>query len=280
MTGPAVTVYVPCYNVARWLPRVIAGLRRQTYPIHEIIAVDDGSTDESAALADRLGVRLIRHERNRGLAAVRNTAIRAATTGYVASVDGDVVAHADWLEQLVATAQQGGYAGVCGRLQETQFFTLGDLWRGVHMHQWWGEERVEQPEFLFGGNTLFAREALLAIGLYGEQFRTNGEDADLSWRLKAAGHRICYEPAARCDHLRQDSYPAICRTFWRYNKWTAAPKTFKEFRRSRRQSRHVLRVRLRADLRARRWLVALGTAGMAWAWWWYDWRAWLTGRRP
>jgi glycosyltransferase involved in cell wall biosynthesis len=280
MSGPAVSVYIPCFNVARFLPRVIAGLKRQSYPIQEIIAVDDGSSDDSAALAAQLGARVVRHERNRGLAAVRNTAVRAATTPYVASVDGDVVAHADWLGQLVATAEGGGYAGVCGQLQETQFFSLGDLWRNVHMRQGWGESRVEQPDFLFGNNNLYRRDALVAVGLYDERFRTNGEDADVSRRLKEAGHRLCYDPAARCDHLRQDSYSAICRTFWRYNNWREPPKSFREFRRHRRWCNRFLRGLAREDWRAGRWLVGAATLGMLLPWWWWDWRQYFTGRRP
>lgn len=281
ITAPLdITVYVPCFNVAGFLPKVFGGLRQQSYPIREIIAVDDGSTDESAALAESLGARVIRHPRNLGLAAARNTAVREAKTEWVASVDGDVVAQPDWLEQLARVVRDGGYTGACGQLRETQFFSAADHWRNAHMRQWWGEQFIAAPKFLFGNNNLYSRQALLDAGLYDEKCRTNGEDADLSARVIARGGRLAYDPTARCDHLRRDSLGSIFRTYWRYHWWGPFPQTFREFRKRRRIGRRILRGLLREDLASKRCREAAVTAGMMAAWFWYDWRLLLTGRRP
>jgi cellulose synthase/poly-beta-1,6-N-acetylglucosamine synthase-like glycosyltransferase len=70
-----VTVVIPCYNQAHFLGEAVESVLAQTYPRHEIIVVDDGSTDETSEVASRYpGVRLIRQE-NGGLSAARNAGL-------------------------------------------------------------------------------------------------------------------------------------------------------------------------------------------------------------
>ena len=90
MTAPLpVTVVIPAYERAALLPRALASVAAQTSPAAEVIVVDDGSADDSAAVAERLGARVIRHERNRGVSAARNTALVAASGEWVAFLDTD-----------------------------------------------------------------------------------------------------------------------------------------------------------------------------------------------
>ena len=84
-----VTVVIPAYERAALLPRALASVAAQTRRPAEVIVVDDGSADDSAAVAERLGARVIRHERNRGVSAARNTALEAARSEWVAFLDTD-----------------------------------------------------------------------------------------------------------------------------------------------------------------------------------------------
>lgn len=279
--GPApgeVSVYVPCYNATRWIDEVLPALFAQTLPPAEVIVVDDGSRDETAARAERLGARVIRHGANRGLAAARNTAVRSVTTSWIASVDADVVASPDWLATLARGAVAGGFAGACGQLEETRLSRLADRWRDTHLRQWWGESRIEDPPFLFGNNTLFSRAALEQAGLYDERCRTNGEDHDISSKLKQAGLRLLYDPSARCRHLREDTVRSICRTVWRYNNHRPVPPTFHRTRRARRRGRRIVGAFLREDLRQRRWRLAALDVVMNFEWMAHEWGRFLRGR--
>jgi glycosyltransferase involved in cell wall biosynthesis len=90
---PKVSVIIPTYNNrSRYLEAAIRSVRRQTFQDFEIVVVDDGSKDETARVvhdfADRR-MRFVRHDRNRGEAAARNTGIRHATGRYVAFLDDD-----------------------------------------------------------------------------------------------------------------------------------------------------------------------------------------------
>ena len=100
---PAVSLYVPCYNGALWLAECLDALLAQTRPADEVLVVDDGSTDATAAIAGRYAgrVRLVAHAANRGLAVARNTALAAAGGEIVASVDADVRVTPTWLERLL-----------------------------------------------------------------------------------------------------------------------------------------------------------------------------------
>lgn len=86
----SVSVIIPCYNRAEILPRAIDSALKQTVPPSEIVVVDDGSTDDSAEIAEQFGgpIRVIR-QRNAGAAAARNCGIRDAKGDWIAFLDSD-----------------------------------------------------------------------------------------------------------------------------------------------------------------------------------------------
>jgi glycosyltransferase involved in cell wall biosynthesis len=110
------TVIVPCYNGARFLPDTIASVLGQTIVPGEIIVVDDGSTDDSADVAARMGtpVRVIR-QRNQGESVARNVGLAAATGDYVLFLDADDLLAPESLARLAAAvAAHPGAVAVMG----------------------------------------------------------------------------------------------------------------------------------------------------------------------
>ena len=93
------------------------------------------------------------------MAAVRNIAIREAKGDFVASLDADCSPDPLWLERLMNNIVDEGVAGVGGRVREKEG-GLADIWRKTHMSQDWGEERLTNPQFLYGGKYSFARVLL------------------------------------------------------------------------------------------------------------------------
>lgn len=89
-TLPIISVIVPTYNCAQYLPEALDSILAQQYPNLEIIVVDDGSSDGSAEIAESYGspVRVIRQQ-NKGPAAARNRAAQEAKGEYLAFLDGD-----------------------------------------------------------------------------------------------------------------------------------------------------------------------------------------------
>ncbi len=89
---PTVSVVIPTYNRAHLLGRAIQSVLDQTYRDFELIVVDDGSTDNTEEVVEGLSderVKYIRHEKNKGGAAARNTGIKAAKGQYIAFQDSD-----------------------------------------------------------------------------------------------------------------------------------------------------------------------------------------------
>jgi biofilm PGA synthesis N-glycosyltransferase PgaC len=212
-----VTFYVPCYNVAQYLDRVLTALLRQTHPVAEVLIVDDGSRDETVAVARRYPVRVLRHETNRGLAAARNTALAEVRTEFVAAIDADVELEPDWLARTMRNFGRAGVVGVGGKLLEKYTHGPGNAYRAERMKQHYGEEWRLDPGPLGGCDAVFRIGALREAGGYNERYRTNYEDCDMSRRLMAKGGQLVYEPAAVCWHLRTDTIRSVLRTAWRWD---------------------------------------------------------------
>ena len=223
-----VSVYIPAYNVESFLESCIQGIRQQTYPVKEILVVDDGSKDRTLELAEQFAktsqswktpVRVLQHPQNRGLAAVRNTGVQNAQSDYIASLDADCVPQPDWLERLMPLFDREKMGGVSGKLVEKNQRKMADRWRAVHMQQYWnGNEILIDPMHLFGNNTIFSRAALQEVGFYKDtpEYRTNNEDYYISRQLLYHGWHIAYDPDSVVYHLRTDTIYSLFRTYWRW----------------------------------------------------------------
>jgi glycosyltransferase involved in cell wall biosynthesis len=99
-----ISVVIPAYNAARFLPRCLESVFAQTLKPDEVIVVDDGSTDNTAALAEELGARVI-SQPNGGLSAARNTGIRNASSEWIALLDADDLWAPTKLERQAARIQ-------------------------------------------------------------------------------------------------------------------------------------------------------------------------------
>lgn len=101
--APLVSVIMPTRNRAAILSRALESVREQTYPNWELVVVDDGGTDDTAAVVERLGderIRLLRREHG-GLCAARNTALSVARGELIAYLDDDNLMDPGWLRTVV-----------------------------------------------------------------------------------------------------------------------------------------------------------------------------------
>ena len=115
---PLVSVVIATYKRSGLVPRAIESVRKQTYRNVEILVVDDGSPDNTRAVVESIPddrIRYIRHEKNKGLPAARNTGIRAAQGEYIAFLDDDDEWREHKLERQLQAIEHYD-AVVCGAL--------------------------------------------------------------------------------------------------------------------------------------------------------------------
>jgi glycosyltransferase involved in cell wall biosynthesis len=116
-SGTAVTVVIPCFNQAPFLPAAVASVRAQNYPNVECIVVNDGSTDDTATVARRLGVQ-VHEQSNKGVSEARNWGLSAARGELVVFLDADDELIPDAIAAGVqALASHPTAAAVVGRSQ-------------------------------------------------------------------------------------------------------------------------------------------------------------------
>ena len=114
---PGVTVVIPCFNQARFLPAAVASVRRQHYQPVECIVVNDGSTDDTATVVSQLGVRVL-EQSNSGLAEARNAGLAAARSELIIFLDADDELLPDAVARAAAAlASDHVAAAVVGRCQ-------------------------------------------------------------------------------------------------------------------------------------------------------------------
>src|ERR1700750_2771365 len=114
---PNVTLVVPNYNHARYLPESLGSIAAQTHAPDQVLIIDDASTDDSVAVisrfvADHPDWKLIRHEKNRGVVRGQNEAIAIAETDWIGFLGADDALHPSYLEKALAQAARFPDAGL------------------------------------------------------------------------------------------------------------------------------------------------------------------------
>jgi biofilm PGA synthesis N-glycosyltransferase PgaC len=200
-----VSVIVPCHNEAAQVEEVIAQLMQTRYPHYEVLAVNDGSSDNTGAILDQLAerwprLRVVHNSENQGKAVGLNTAVLLARGEFIFGIDGDALIDPDaiaWLlRPMLASATVGAVTGnprirnrtsLIGRMQVGEFSsTIGLIKR---------TQQIFGRLFTVSGViAMFRRKALVDAGFWATDVLT--EDIDISWKLQLAGWTIRFEPRA------------------------------------------------------------------------------------
>lgn len=215
---PNVSVVVPVYNGAKTLVRALDSIASQNYDRCEVIVVDDGSTDDTLKVAsgyDKIDIRIVRHDVNRGLGAALNTGIRAASHDLVALLDADdewlagklhaqallMSEHAD----LTMSATASEWVNGSGKIVHRLGYELTDYDPAAFWKVQYGKSYVAQP-------TVMARKAaLIDAGLFDETLKT-GMDQCMWLRLMFMGKVMYLNTPYLRVHLNDGSMTSIAKT--------------------------------------------------------------------
>lgn len=210
-----ISVVIPTWNGAARLTACLAALAQQTRPADEIVVVDNGSADGTAALLrDRFpAVRLIANPTNAGFAQATNQGILAARGDTIVTLNDDTLPAPGCLAALVAPLAGDATLGACAatlvfahrpeRVNAAGLRVGRDL---VALDEALGQPVSALPAApwpVFGasaGAAAYRRAALDDAGLFDGRFFAYLEDLDLAWRLRLRGWRVFAVPAARVAH--------------------------------------------------------------------------------
>jgi len=163
---PRVTVVVPAYNAASVLPLCLQALTSQNYPrfAYEIVVVDDGSTDGTAVIAQRLGADKILTRPHRGPAKARNTGVENASGEIVLFTDADCEPASDWLSCMVAPFADPQVMGAKGTYRTRQPSVIARLVQLEYDIRYERMARLLQIDFIDTYAAAYRRDLLLKYG--------------------------------------------------------------------------------------------------------------------
>lgn len=201
-TDPLVSVIIPAYNCARYLPAAIQSVLEQTYPCVEIVVVDDGSTDETQDILSRYSNVIAIQQSNGGLSHARNQGIRRAGGEYIALLDGDDIwpetKLAEQVELMKIHPEVGVLFGDARRFADNGWTELTLFTRYRLNDEFFASDflvidalkKLLYMNFIPVGTALVRKKCLVEAGLFDENFR-RVEDWDM-WLRVALRSQFAY----------------------------------------------------------------------------------------
>ncbi|HEX8629398.1 MAG TPA: bifunctional polysaccharide deacetylase/glycosyltransferase family 2 protein, partial [Catenuloplanes sp.] len=204
--GPPVTapvsVVVPAYNEQKGIAAAVRSLATGDHPDIEVVVVDDGSTDDTAAIARGLGLPNVRviQVPNGGKSNALNIGIAAATHDVIVMVDGDTVFEPDSLRRLVQPMADPRVGAVAGNVKVGNRRSVVAQWQHIEYVIGFNLDRrlydvLRVMPTVPGAIGAYRRQALTEVG--GVSDDTLAEDTDLTMALTRAGWWVVYEESAR-----------------------------------------------------------------------------------
>jgi len=224
---PLVSVLLPCFNEADQLYETMAVLMDSQYPNYEVIAINDGSSDNTGKILDQLidqypKLRVAHLVENQGKSTALNAGLLIARGDLLVCIDGDALLdpHAiNWLVfRFLTNDRMGGISGnprirnrstLLGKLQVGEFSSIVGM--------------IKRTQSLYG--TLFTvsgvvcafrKLAVLEAGLWAPAAMT--DDVDLTFRIQAKGWQVGFEPHALCWILMPETFKGLWRQRLRWSE--------------------------------------------------------------
>jgi glycosyltransferase involved in cell wall biosynthesis len=228
-----VSVIIPMRNAVGTIQKCLLAMNRQTLRPHEVIIIDNDSSDESLELVQNMANDLIDinlrigFEEKRGPAAARNAGIALSEGEILAFTDSDCIPEPDWIEKIVQHFKQDVALDVLGGVEKHTPHAISTI--GKLMSISWLPHAVESimvsKEGFFSGqvvptfNAAARRRTVLDAGGFDSTFKLAGEDADLWFRAFDQGARISvWASDVVVAHKQEISLPTLLRKMFRYGE--------------------------------------------------------------
>lgn len=214
-----ISLVIPAYNEEDVIAECLASiLKHKTEPFHEIIVVDNASTDATAQIASSFpGVRVV-HEPRKGLPSARQRGFLSATGDVIAYVDADTRMPQEWPVKVRALFER--YPGVVSISGPPRYFDATRMQSLLLMLGWWLSAPITYRitgYLVYGAHFAVRKDALEKIGGFDTAITFYGEDTDLARRLSKVGKTVFRMDFYIYTSARRFISEGIVRTMMRYS---------------------------------------------------------------
>lgn len=201
--SPRISVVIAARNDPKRLARCLAALKASTLTDHEVIVGDDGSTDNTPAVAESMGATVVRLPRQSGAAAARNAAAELARASILMFVDADVVVHPDTLAAAAESFNDPSISAIFGSYDlEPSEPNLLSQFKNLS-HRFYHQESSEEVATFWTGCGAMRREVFEKFKFDAARFaRPSIEDIDLGVRVTQSGGTIRVNKRLQATHLK------------------------------------------------------------------------------
>jgi glycosyltransferase involved in cell wall biosynthesis len=240
-----IAICIPAYKAAQFLPETLGTVQAQTFSDWELVVVEDGSDDGTEAIiqdfAERVSqpVHYLRHSKNQGLTATRNTGIAAAEREWIAILDADDLWEPEHLARCVETLREGDFSLVHGG----SVLFDSDSGRILEERAPSSKARAAVPESVFTQDYIIQPSSVILekalwekTGGFNPDFQ-HVEDLEMWLRCLRAGTRIGYSGHLTCHYRKHalamsgESYPmaaAFARVYAQHLDWEVIPGSLRK----------------------------------------------------
>ena len=213
---PSVTVLIAAYNEETTIASTIQSVLGSSYPLTEIVVIDDGSKDRTGAVAtEEFGshpyVKII-SKPNGGKASALNVGIEHATGELLFCIDADTELSTDAIERLVPYFEDASVGAVAGSVEVGNVHNLLTLWQSIEYRTSQNMDRRAYAQLnaitvIPGAIGMWRKSAVVEVGGY--ESTTLAEDMDLTWKIRRAGYRMETEAGAKAFTEAPDAWGAL-----------------------------------------------------------------------
>lgn len=219
VNGPTVSVVIPAYNETTVIEGCLRALTAQTQPADEIIIVDNNSTDDTAALAEKVpNVRVVRESRQ-GITYARTTGFNEARMDIIARIDADTVVSPNWVETIRSEfTAHPEIDALAGNAAVAEFSPAGRYWATWWYRSFrrWHEKSIGVSPMMYGYNCALRRSAWESIrdGINFDDQRIS-EDVDVTISLLKNDHAVRFSPEliVKCHMFRTLDFSKLKRYY-------------------------------------------------------------------
>jgi glycosyltransferase involved in cell wall biosynthesis len=215
-----ISVIIPARNGATTLPECLQALSTQEDPGEpwEVIVVDDGSEDNTGAIAAEWDARLIRHSRSRGAGAARNSGLAEARGELIFFTDADCVPTPNWLREMKRPFDNPAIAGCKGIYATAQTELVARFVQLEYEDKYDLLRTQSRIDFIDTYSAGYRRKVLVENGGFDPHI-FYVEDQELSFRLAAKNYGLVFQPDAVVFHHHSSSLTAYMRKKFNIGYW-------------------------------------------------------------